>query len=133
MERTLMIIKPDAVAKNAVGEIIRRVESDGFVVRELGMMRFAEEEAQEFYGVHSDKPFFPELIQWICSGSVVPMVLERDDAVARLRRFIGETDSTKAAAGTIRADFGTNIQNNAVHASDSVDNAARESGLIFGS
>ncbi len=133
MERTLMIVKPDAVAKNAVGEIIRRVESEGFVVRELCMMRFAKEAAQEFYGVHSDKPFFPELIQWICSGSVVPMVLERDDAVARLRRFIGETDSTKAAAGTIRADFGTNIQNNAVHASDSVDNAARESGLIFGS
>ena len=133
MERTLMIIKPDAVAKNAVGEIIRRVESEGFVVRELHMTRFAKEAAREFYGVHSDKPFFPELIQWICSGSVVPMVLERDDAVAQLRRFIGETDSNKAAAGTIRADFGTNIQSNAVHASDSVDNAAREIGLIFGS
>lgn len=133
MERTLMIIKPDAVAKNAVGEIIRRVESEGFVVTELRMMRFAKEAAQEFYGVHRDKPFFPELVDWICSDSVVPIVLERDDAVARLRRFIGETDSTKAAAGTIRADFGTNIQNNAVHASDSVDNAAREIGLVFGS
>jgi nucleoside-diphosphate kinase len=133
MERTLMIIKPDAVAKNAIGEIIRRVESEGFVVRELRMMRFAREATQEFYGVHSDKPFFPELIEWICSGAVVPMVLERADAVAQLRRFIGETDSTKAAPGTIRADFGTNIQNNAVHASDSVENAAREIGLIFGS
>ena len=133
MERTLMIIKPDAVAKNAIGEIIGRVEAEGFEVRELSMMRFAREAAQAFYGVHSDKPFYPELIDWICSGSVVPMVLERDDAVAQLRRFIGETDSTKAAPGTIRADFGTNIQNNAVHASDSVENAAREIGLIFGS
>lgn len=131
MERTLMIIKPDAVAKNAVGEIIRRVESEGFAVRELRMMKFTREAAEEFYGVHSDKPFFPELIQWICSGAVVPMVLERDDAVARLRRFIGETDSTKAAVGTIRADFGTNIQNNAVHASDSVENATSEIALIF--
>ena len=126
-----MIIKPDAVAKNAVGEIIRRVESEGFAVRELRMMKFTREAAEEFYGVHSDKPFFPELIQWICSGAVVPMVLERDDAVARLRRFIGETDSTKAAVGTIRADFGTNIQNNAVHASDSVENATSEIALIF--
>ncbi len=132
MERTLMIIKPDAVAKNAVGEIIRRVESEGFVLKELRMMQFAKDEAEEFYGVHRDKPFFPELITWICSGSVIPMVLEREDAVVYLRGFIGETDSTKAATGTIRADFGANIQSNAVHASDSPENAAHEIGLIFG-
>lgn len=131
-ERTLLIIKPDAVAKNAIGGILQRLEGEGFVIRELQKMQLSQERAQAFYEVHKDRPFYGELVEFMTSGPAVPTVLERDNAVAHLRDFIGETDSTKAAAGTIRAEFGTDIQCNAVHASDSPENAAREIGFFFG-
>ena len=132
MERTLMIIKPDAVARNAIGEILRRVEVEGFVLSQLHMRQLSREQAEGFYAVHKDRPFFADLVEFMISGPVVPMVLERENAVVHLRQFIGETDSSKAAAGTIRRDFGTSIQCNAVHASDSLENAAREIAFIFG-
>ena len=132
MSRTLLIIKPDAVAKGAIGEILRRLEGEGFAIRELQMARLTRERAQAFYEVHRQRPFYPALVEFMTSGPVVPTVLERDDAVAHLRRFIGATDSAKAAPGTIRREFGTDVQCNAVHASDSTENAAREIAFFFG-
>ena len=132
MERTLMMVKPDAVGKNAIGAILQRVESEGFLVRELRMTQLSNEQGQDFYEVHKERPFYVELVSFMTSGPVVPMVLERDNAVAHLRQFIGETDSTRAAAGTIRSDFGTDVQCNAVHASDSLENAVREIDFFFG-
>ena len=127
-----MMVKPDAVGKNAIGAILQRVESEGFLVRELRMTQLSNEQGQDFYEVHKERPFFAELVSFMTSGPAVPMVLERDNAVAHLRQFIGETDSTKAAAGTIRSDFGTDVQCNAVHASDSLENAVREIDFFFG-
>ncbi len=130
-ERTLLIVKPDAVARNAVGQILARLEGEGFLLRELRMERLTQERARAFYEVHRERPFYHELVAFMTSGPVVPVVLEGPDAVAHLRRFIGETDSTRAAPGTIRADFGTDVQCNAVHASDSPENAVREIGFFF--
>ena len=130
-QRTLLIIKPDAVAKNAIGNILMRLEADGFVIRELRKVQLTQEKARQFYEVHKERPFYGELVEFMTSGPAVPTVLERDDAVAHLRQFIGETDSTKAAPGTIRAEFGTDVQCNAVHASDSTDNAAIEIAFFF--
>ena len=130
-ERTLLIVKPDAVARNAVGQILARLEGEGFLLRELRMQRLTQERARAFYEVHRERPFYHELVAFMTSGPVVPVVLEAPDAVAHLRRFIGETDSTRAAPGTIRADFGTDVQCNAVHASDSPENAVREIGFFF--
>ena len=132
MERTLMMIKPDAVAKNAIGAIIGRVESEGFVVRQLRLEHLSREKAENFYAVHRERPFYGELVEFMTSGPAVPMVLERAAAVAYLRGFIGPTDSTAAPAGTIRGDFGTDVQCNAVHASDSPENAAGEIDFFFG-
>jgi nucleoside-diphosphate kinase len=131
-QRTLLIIKPDAVAKNAIGNILMRLEADGFVIRELRKVQFTQEQARQFYQVHKERPFYGELVEFMTSGPAVPTVLERDDAVAHLRQFIGETDSTKASPGTIRAEFGTDVQCNAVHASDSPENAAHEIEFFFG-
>ena len=131
-DQTLMIVKPDAVAKHAIGHIIARVESDGFVVRQLRMMHLSREQAEAFYDVHKERPFYGELVDFMTSGPVVPMVLERADAVPHLREFIGPTNSNEAPAGTIRGDFGTDIQCNAVHASDSPENASREITFFFG-
>ena len=126
-----MIIKPDAVAKNAIGQIIARVEGEGFVVRALRMGELAAEQARAFYAVHRERPFYGELVEFMTSGPAVPMVLERADAVAHLRDFIGPTNSTEAPAGTIRGDFGTDVQCNAVHASDSAANAKSEIAFFF--
>ena len=126
------MVKPDAVGKNVIGAILQRVESEGFLIRELRMTQLSNEQGQDFYEVHKERPFYAELVSFMTSGPVVPMVLERDNAVAHLRQFIGETDSTKAAAGTIRSDFGTDVQCNAVHASDSLENAVREIDFFFG-
>ena len=132
MERTLMIVKPDAVAKNTIGQIIARVESEGFVLRELRMIHLSAERAGAFYAVHKERPFYGELIEFMTSGPCVPMALERENAVAFLRDTIGSTNPEEAEEGTIRKDFATNIQNNAVHASDSVENAAIETAFFFG-
>ncbi len=131
-DQTLMIVKPDAVAKNAIGQIIARVESHGFVVRQLRMVHLTQEQAQAFYAVHKARPFYGELVEFMTSGPAVPMVLEREDAVPTLREFIGPTNSNEAPAGTIRGDFGTDVQYNAVHASDSPENAAGEIAFFFG-
>ncbi|MBM3278177.1 MAG: nucleoside-diphosphate kinase [Candidatus Handelsmanbacteria bacterium] len=132
MNRTLMIIKPDGVAKQVIGEILRRVEGEGFTIRQLRLTRLSVEEAAAFYALHKERPFYGELVKFMTSGPVVPMVLERTSAVAHLRQFIGATDSTKAAPGTIRREFGTDVQCNAVHASDSDENAAQEIEFFFG-
>ena len=132
MERTLLIIKPDAVARNAIGEILRRLEGEGFAIRELQMTRLTPDRASSFYEVHKERPFYDALVEFMTSGPVVPTVLEREEAVPHLRQFIGATDSTQAAEGTIRREFGTDVQCNAVHSSDSPENAAREIAFFFG-
>ena len=130
-EKTLMIVKPDAVGKNVIGQIIARVEGHGFIVRQLRMLSLSREMAESFYDIHKERPFFGELVDFMISGPVVPMVLEREDAVPCLREFIGPTNSEEASAGTIRGDFGTDVQCNAVHASDSIENAEHEIDFFF--
>ena len=131
MERTLLIVKPDAVARNVIGEIIRRLEARNFRIADLKMLRLTRDQAAEFYAVHRHRPFYDALLEFMTSGPCVPMVLERENAVLFLRETIGSTDPTEAAEGTIRKDFATDIQNNAVHASDSLENAAREVAFFF--
>ena len=133
MTRTLMIIKPDAVSRNLVGEIIRRVESEGFQVVEMKMIRLSRSQAGEFYAVHTERPFYCGLLDFMTSDRVVPVVLERDDAVSYLRQVIGNTDQAKAEPGTIRKDMASSVQKNAVHASDSPENAQKEIAFFFGS
>ncbi len=133
MTRTLMIIKPDAVSRNLVGEIIRRVESEGFQVVEMKMIRLSRSQAGEFYAVHTERPFYRDLLDFMTSDRVVPVVLERDDAVSYLRQVIGNTDLAKAEPGTIRKDMAVSVQKNAVHASDSPENAQKEIAFFFGS
>jgi nucleoside-diphosphate kinase len=131
MEETLLIVKPDAMAAKALGPIITRLEAEGFALGAMRLLRLESAQAEEFYSVHRERPFFADLVTFMTSGPVVPMVLARADAVAHLRRFIGPTNSTTAPAGTIRGDFGTDVQRNAVHASDSLANAAREIDFFF--
>ncbi len=130
-QKTLTIIKPDAVGKNAIGEIIHRFELAGFTIVAMMIERLTKERAEGFYKVHKAKPFFGELVEFMTSGPCVPMVLEKENAIDDLRTLIGVTDSTKAASGTIRQNFGTDIQCNAVHASDSVENAKFEVNYFF--
>lgn len=132
MERTLMIVKPDAVRKNAIGDIIRRVEENGFKVVEMRMLQQTREQAGKFYEVHKERPFYGELVDFMTSGPCVPMALEREDAVTKLREVIGATNPEEAAEGTIRKAHGENIQNNAVHGSDSPENAKIEIAHYFG-
>lgn len=131
MDRTLLIVKPDAVKKNAIGDIIRRVEERGFVVRDIRMLTQTSEQAGEFYEVHKERPFYNDLVEFMTSGPCVPMVLERDDAVPFLREVVGATNPEEADEGTIRKAHGANVQNNAVHASDSPENAANEIAFYF--
>tara|TARA_Y100001936_G_scaffold225009_1_gene243097 strand:- start:29 stop:430 length:402 start_codon:yes stop_codon:yes gene_type:complete len=131
MERTLMIVKPDAVEKNVVGDIIRRVEEQGFKVVELRMLRQTRKQAGKFYEVHKERPFYNDLVDFMTSGPCVPMALEREDAVTKLREVIGATNPEEAAEGTIRHAHGSNIQNNAVHGSDSHENAQVEIAHYF--
>lgn len=132
MERTLLIVKPDAVAQNAIGEIIRRLEAENFRIAELKMLCLTRDQAAEFYAVHRHRPFYDALLDFMTSGPCVPMALDRENAVSFLRETIGSTDPAEAAEGTIRKDFATDIQNNAVHASDSLENATREVAFFFG-
>ena len=127
-----MIVKPDAVSRNVIGQILARVEGEGFVVRQLRLLHLSREQAEAFYAVHKERPFYGELVDFMTSGPAVPMVLEREDAVTHLRGFIGPTNSNEAPAGTIRGDFGTDVQCNAVHASDSPENATNEIAFFFG-
>ena len=130
-QRTLSIIKPDAVKKQVIGQILARFEDAGLKLAGVRMMQLTEQQAQEFYAVHKERPFYPELVEYMCSGPVVVSVLEGDDAVALNRKLMGATDPKEAEAGTIRADFADNISANAVHGSDSVENAAVEVKFFF--
>jgi len=130
-EKTLSLIKPDAVANNNIGEIINRFEKAHLHIAAMKMVKLNESQAKEFYAVHRDKPFFAELVQYITSGPIVALVLEGPNAVAKNRELMGATDPKKAAPRTIRADFGRSIDQNAVHGSDSAENAAKEISFFF--
>ena len=132
MERTLSIIKPDAVAKNVIGEIYSRFESAGFKIVAAKMLHLDEITAGGFYVVHQDRPFFKDLISFMTSGPVMVQVLEGENAVARHREIMGATNPKEAAPGTIRADFAESLDENAVHGSDSIENAAIEIAYFFG-
>lgn len=132
MEQTLSIIKPDAVKANHIGGIIDRLEKAGLKVVAAKMVRLTEEKAGEFYDIHKERPFFGELVEFMTSGPVVVMVLEGENAVAKNREVMGATNPADAAPGTIRKDFAKSIGENAVHGSDSLENAAREVEFFFG-
>jgi len=130
-EQTLFIVKPDAVARKLVGQIISRFESKGFKILKLKMFTFTKTQAQEFYSVHNTKPFFGELVDFITSGPVVVAVIEGNNAVATTRILVGATKSYEAAPGSIRGDFGLGISNNIIHASDSKENFEKEAKVVF--
>ena len=131
VERTLSIIKPDAVKKNVIGEILARFEKAGLRVVAARMMHLSREQAEGFYAVHRQRPFFRDLVDFMISGPVLVQVLEGQDAIARNRELMGATDPKKAAKGTIRADFADSIDANAVHGSDGPDTARVEVGYFF--
>ena len=132
IERTLSIVKPDAVAKNVIGAIYSRFEQAGLKIIAARMEHLSRERAEGFYAVHRERPFFKDLVAFMTSGPVMIQVLEGDNAVAHHREIMGATDPAKAAPGTIRADFASNIEENAVHGSDSQENAAIEIAYFFG-
>jgi nucleoside-diphosphate kinase len=131
-ERTLLIVKPDAVERNLIGRILSHVEEQGFRIVEGRLARMQRDEAQTFYAEHHGRPFFSDLVEYMTSGPVFLACLEREDAVKRLREVVGATDPAAAAPGTIRARFGKSKQMNSVHASDSAASAEREVKLFFG-
>ena len=131
VERTLSIIKPDAVAKNIIGEIYRRFEAAGLRIVAARMLHLSEEQAQQFYAVHRERPFYNDLVSYMQSGPVMVQVLEGEDAIARNRETMGATNPKDAAPGTIRADFATSVEENAVHGSDGPDTAANEIAFFF--
>jgi nucleoside-diphosphate kinase len=131
-EETLIVVKPDGVRRGLVGEIIGRFEKRGFVVKRLQMQTMSKSQAEEFYSVHREKPFFRELVAFITSGPVVGVVLTGRDAVATARRMVGSTKSWEAAAGTIRGDFALGLTDNTIHASDSAESFTKESSVFFG-
>jgi nucleoside-diphosphate kinase len=130
-QRTLCIIKPDAVARSATGQIIARIEASGFKIVAARMVRLSMEQAMAFYAVHKARPFYQSLCAFMTQGPSVPMVLEADDAIQRWRDLMGATDPAKAAAGTIRKDFAASIEANAVHGSDAAATAAVEIAYFF--
>jgi nucleoside-diphosphate kinase len=130
-ERTLTILKPDAVERRNVGAIIARLEQEGFEILAARRLRLSVEQARAFYAVHRERPFYAPLVEFMTSGPVWVMAVERDDAVAYLRRIMGATDPAKAEPGTIRAQFASSIERNAIHGSDSTDNARAEVAFFF--
>jgi nucleoside-diphosphate kinase len=130
-ERTLAIIKPDAVSRSLIGKVIAHLEDAGFVVRGMRMERLDEAKARRFYEVHKERPFYRSLVSFMTSGPCVPTVLEREDAVATLREVIGATDPAKAAEGTVRKLYAESVERNAIHASDSPENAVSEIAFFF--
>lgn len=131
MQRTLTIVKPDAVAAGNTGNILAHLEREGFRIVALRKLRLSTAQAEGFYAVHRERPFFGSLVEFMTSGPCVPVVLERDNAVLHLREVMGATDVAKAAEGTIRKIYGTSIEANAIHGSDSAENAAIEAAYFF--
>jgi nucleoside-diphosphate kinase len=131
VERTLSIVKPDAVAKNVIGKIYSRFESNGLKIVAAKMKHLSRKEAEGFYAVHRERPFFKDLVEFMTSGPVMIQVLEGESAIAKNRDLMGATDPKKAAAGTIRADFAQSIDANAVHGSDAAETAAVEIAYFF--
>jgi len=131
MEQTLSIIKPDAVAKNVIGKIIDRFESNNLRIAAMKKIKLSKEDAGKFYEVHKERPFFNDLCEYMSSGAVVVMVLEGENAVKKNRDLMGATNPKEAATGTIRADFAESIEANAVHGSDSLENAKKEIAFFF--
>jgi nucleoside-diphosphate kinase len=131
MAMTLAILKPDSVAAGNAGNILAHLQKEGFTIRGLRMLRLTEAQAQAFYEVHKERPFYGSLVEFMTSGPVIPVALEREDAVPHLRQVMGATDVSKAEEGTIRKAFGTSIERNAIHGSDSPENAAIELSFFF--
>lgn len=128
----MLLIKPDAVKDRRIGDILKMVVDAGFDVQALRMTRLTREQAAQFYAVHEGKPFLAPLLEFMTSGKIVPVALERQDAVAKLREILGATDPAKAATGTIRKLYGSSIERNAAHGSDSVENGVKETAFFFG-
>ncbi|MEX1259123.1 MAG: nucleoside-diphosphate kinase [Gemmatimonadota bacterium] len=131
MSRTLAIVKPDAVASGKAGKVLALLEERGFTVRALRMVHLGRAQAEAFYAVHRERPFFPSLVSFMTSGPAIPVVLEAAEAVTKLRETIGATDPAEAAPGTVRALYAESKERNAIHASDSDENAAREIAFFF--
>jgi nucleoside-diphosphate kinase len=132
LQRTLTIVKPDGVHQRVVGEVIRRFEAEGFRIVAMKMVRLSRPQAEGFYAVHRERPFFASLARFMSSGPCVPIVLEGEDVIRRLRDVMGATDPAKAADGTIRRAFASSVERNVVHGSDSPESAAFEIGYFFG-
>ena len=133
MERTFAIIKPDAVGRGLAGDIIKRIEQSGLKIRAMRLTQLSLPQAERFYEVHKARPFYNDLCAYMTSGPVIVMALEGDNAIIRWRELMGATDPKKANAGTLRADFGENIERNAVHGSDAPETAAQEVPFFFSS
>ena len=133
MERTLSIIKPDGVARGLVGEVIKRLEQNNLKITAMKMLHMTKSQAKGFYAVHRERPFFESLTDFMVSGPVIVMILEGENAIGRYRELMGATDYRKAAKGTIRKDFATDIEKNIVHGSDGPETAAFEIGYFFNS
>lgn len=131
IERTLTILKPDCVKKNLIGEVTRRIQEAGFKICAMKMVKLSLEEAEGFYAVHKGRPFFGELTEFMSSGACVPMVLEKENAIADFRELIGATNPAEAAEGTIRKAFADSVGENIIHGSDSVENGKIESNYFF--
>jgi nucleoside-diphosphate kinase len=131
VERTLSIVKPDAVSKNVIGQIYSRFEKAGLKIVAARMLSLSQSQAEGFYAVHRERPFFPDLVRFMVSGPIMVQVLEGEDAIAKNRELMGATDPKKAARGTIRADFADSIDANAVHGSDGPETARTEIGFFF--
>lgn len=131
LERTLAIVKPDAVAAGNTGRIIARLESEGFTIVAMKKLALSAAQARGFYAVHRERPFFEALVGFMTSGPVVPLMLEREDAIAKLREVMGATNSLEAAAGTLRQLYGTDIERNAIHGSDAPETSAFERAFFF--
>jgi nucleoside-diphosphate kinase len=131
IERTLAIIKPDAIKKSVIGKIIQRIEDEGFKIVEMRLCHLTKDEAKGFYIVHKDKPFYNSLTDFMSSGDAVAMILEREDAIALWRKVMGATDPAKAEAGTLRHAFGFSVERNAVHGSDARETAVWETNYFF--
>lgn len=131
MERTLAIIKPDAVQRNLSGKILARLEAEGFVILGLKMVYLSKPDAERFYHVHRERPFFDSLTSYMASGSALPVLLQRDNAIETLRELMGATNPAQAAEGTLRKEFALDLEKNSIHGSDSPDSAASEIPFFF--